>query len=411
MALVVGALPYSQWRRLTPLLDALGWDGRSSDPESFYRAQSQASATKDVRYLLIHARPERCIAQALLEGMDLKTAVSEWETSADALLEFFKRNRSHSVLLDVDAVCEDPQSVLDWLSQNQPQLRESVELAHSKSVKLGNVVDGQLLEANLHLLIATQAVKQSSGIRALLPYYEAGTVPIGQGTYAEPLVDLMSMYEKVKDVKNGRDLKEENDLVIKELFKVQEELERYYLTNKELQEKLDYSTSEMEKFSQDKQKEIAGIRRTLSDKERELSKRSKRLRALERERNELNSALIAIQSSLFWRLTFPLRWLLSKVKRVGRLFRRRGIKRDVRFVQNSELFDAQWYTTQYPDVVNSGLKPEEHYVRHGAFEGRDPSPYFSSKNYLRANPDVAKAGLNPLVHYVRHGKDEGRRVA
>jgi len=73
-----------------------------------------------------------------------------------------------------------------------------------------------------------------------------------------------------------------------------------------------------------------------------------------------------------------------------------------------ELFDADWYLTQNPDVAQAGINPLLHYVRHGAEEGRDPSPFFHSKWYLTQNPDVAQAGTNPLLHYVRHGAEEGR---
>ncbi|UZJ45333.1 hypothetical protein OOT55_04560 [Marinimicrobium sp. C6131] len=443
MALVVGALPHSQWQRLSPLLEAMGWDGRSSEVERWYLSDRSPNGSGDVSYVLLHSRPERCIAQALADGCDMKSAVSAWIASAESLLAFFRHNRSQAALLDVDAVCDSPDEALKWLAQNHAALKTAANSALERSVRVGTVRDGQDLDQNLDLLVAVQAADQSTNIQGLLPYFEAGSVPVGKETYARPLVDLMSTVASIETVKRNsraakeseeqvKSLKDENDLVIKELFKVQEELERYYLKSKDkdaelerlrsengtvkgelvsLKSKLEYTASEMEKFSRDKQKEIAGIRKTLSDKERALSKATKRAQKLERERDELNAALMAVQGSLFWRLTFPLRWVLGKVKRVGGLFRRRGIKKNVKVLQQSELFDGQWYLAQYPDVVQSGLKPEEHYVRHGAFEGRDPGPYFSSKNYLRANPDVAKAGLNPLVHYVLHGKDEGRRVA
>ncbi|ROQ20052.1 hypothetical protein EDC38_0645 [Marinimicrobium koreense] len=454
MALVVGALPHSQWQRLSPLLEAMGWDGRSSDAERWYLGERSPDRSGDVSYVLLHSRPERCIAQALADGNDLKSAVSTWVTSGEALLAFYRNNRSKAVLLDIDAVCGNPDEVLNWLAHNHSALKTAASSARQRSIQVGAIRDGQSLDQNLDLLVAIQAVDQSADVQGLLPYFEAASVPLGQETYARPLVDLMSTVANIESVKRNSkiakesinvsqeqitalekqvgSLKEENDLVVRELFKVQEELERYYLKNKDkdselerlradnktinveltsLKSKLEYTTSEVEKFSRDKQKEIAAIRKTLSEKERALSKATKWAKKLERERDELNTALMAVQGSLFWRLTFPLRWVLGKVKRVGGLFRRRGIKKNVKVLQQSELFDGQWYLAQYPDVVQSGLKPEEHYVRHGAFEGRDPSPYFSSKNYLRANPDVAKAGLNPLVHYVLHGKDEGRRVA
>ncbi len=83
--------------------------------------------------------------------------------------------------------------------------------------------------------------------------------------------------------------------------------------------------------------------------------------------------------------------------------------RDMRLVAASGLFDRGWYLAQNPDVAGAGVTPLKHYLRHGAVEGRDPSPHFDSNWYLQTNPDVANTGVNPLVHYLRHGVREGRR--
>jgi hypothetical protein len=76
----------------------------------------------------------------------------------------------------------------------------------------------------------------------------------------------------------------------------------------------------------------------------------------------------------------------------------------------ARLFEAAWYLVTYPDVAAAGVNPLEHYLRHGAAEGRDPGPLFSTRWYLEAYPDVAAAGVNPLEHYLRRGAAEGRRA-
>ncbi len=72
------------------------------------------------------------------------------------------------------------------------------------------------------------------------------------------------------------------------------------------------------------------------------------------------------------------------------------------------VFDESFYLARNPDVAETGVNPLWHYLEHGAKEGRDPSPFFSSRWYLERNPDVAAAGINPLVHYLRNGEAEGR---
>src|SRR5699024_2363401 len=80
----------------------------------------------------------------------------------------------------------------------------------------------------------------------------------------------------------------------------------------------------------------------------------------------------------------------------------------IKLVRSSKYFDETWYCEQYPDVARLGVDPVEHYLRHGAMMGLDPSKEFSTRRYLEIYSDVAKSGFNPLVHYLVHGESEGR---
>ena len=101
--------------------------------------------------------------------------------------------------------------------------------------------------------------------------------------------------------------------------------------------------------------------------------------------------------------------------RLGRLFgRKRRIKgvreKDVEIVRKSELFDGDWYLESNIDVAQAGFDPVEHYLALGFTERRNPSLAFDSEFYLEQNPDVASAGKNPLLHYLRYGQAEGRAM-
>ncbi len=93
-----------------------------------------------------------------------------------------------------------------------------------------------------------------------------------------------------------------------------------------------------------------------------------------------------------------------------RLSQRRAHRRAVRVLRRSGLFDAGWYLATNPDVAAGGFDPASHYLGHGAAEGRDPGPAFSTRRYYAANPDVEAAGLNALVHFLLHGQYQGRRL-
>jgi hypothetical protein len=86
------------------------------------------------------------------------------------------------------------------------------------------------------------------------------------------------------------------------------------------------------------------------------------------------------------------------------------LRRHIELLTASELFDGNWYLAAYPDVAASGIEPARHYLRHGADEGRDPGPRFSTSKYLECHPDVARAGMNPLLHYLKFGLAERRAI-
>lgn len=87
------------------------------------------------------------------------------------------------------------------------------------------------------------------------------------------------------------------------------------------------------------------------------------------------------------------------------------VKKQIRTIKKSDLFDETWYLYRYPDVAREGIDPVLHYILHGANEGRDPSPEFSTAYYLHFYPDVSNAGINPLIHYIDYGIKEGRNIA
>ena len=75
------------------------------------------------------------------------------------------------------------------------------------------------------------------------------------------------------------------------------------------------------------------------------------------------------------------------------------------------LFDEEWYFSQYPDVLENGMDGWAHYLRYGAYEGRNPNYLFDSAWYISQYPDIAEKRQNPLLHYWRYGAAEGRNPA
>lgn len=81
---------------------------------------------------------------------------------------------------------------------------------------------------------------------------------------------------------------------------------------------------------------------------------------------------------------------------------------EIKLIENSGLFDSEWYLANYPNVAALGIAPVEHYLHIGALTLKNPGPNFDTKHYLKTYPDVMASKINPLIHYITHGTEEGR---
>lgn len=70
-------------------------------------------------------------------------------------------------------------------------------------------------------------------------------------------------------------------------------------------------------------------------------------------------------------------------------------------IENSFLFDEDFYLGSYQDVVDSKLNALSHYLKFGAKENRNPNAYFDGGWYKRKY-DLS-SDVNPLLHYIATG--------
>ena len=127
-----------------------------------------------------------------------------------------------------------------------------------------------------------------------------------------------------------------------------------------------------------------------------------------------------IKSSRSWKFASKVRGLVERIsfirnssganKRnvVGRAKAVFRAQRTVEAIENSGVFDRDWYLSENIDVARTGIDPLLHYVYYGASEGRRASPFFDTAWYLEVNEDVKASGVNPLEHYLVVGAFEGR---
>ena len=96
----------------------------------------------------------------------------------------------------------------------------------------------------------------------------------------------------------------------------------------------------------------------------------------------------------YWALTLQLS---------GRIRQQRAIFR----IRSSGLFDEEYYALWNPEVETDSTDLITHYVFHGAAEGRDPHPLFSTQYYMAEHSAALRVKENPLDHFVRVGRGEG----
>lgn len=248
-------------------------------------------------------------------------------------------------------------------------------------------------------------------------------------------------------------LEEENQLLLEQLHLVQEELEAKFhqVTDQEknienLQNSLQSTNTKLAQSSAQEaaskkeiglfQQRLQKLRGTLEDLERtnrslksDLAEVKNQLAAAKKhqadwehkyrqgERNgtlalaganrrisELSAELNKVTKSRTWRLVNPTTSYRKKFKKIAA----EKLEQQKTEIQNSDLFNEAWYLEKYPDVAEAGINPIEHYLKTGAYEGRNPSETFDTTWYLCYYRDVTESGLNPLMHYLRYGQKEER---
>lgn len=95
--------------------------------------------------------------------------------------------------------------------------------------------------------------------------------------------------------------------------------------------------------------------------------------------------------------------MFKKIKAITRT-----VNSDIRALEDTGLFMPDWYCGQYPEAVDSGLSPIEHFVRVGQKKEYDPNPYFDQQKYLKSSAAARRFDGPAVVHYARHAWKKGR---
>ncbi|MFU1520084.1 hypothetical protein ACM25P_16620 [Vreelandella alkaliphila] len=215
--------------------------------------------------------------------------------------------------------------------------------------------------------------------------------------------DLNSKLEKEKRVLQkevaqlNSDEREGTTLLLQQLHSIQEAYELLYEEKMLVLNKLNNSI-----------KNENELNRSESDNvylKKQLEKRQSEFNTL---RTESEQRIHRLERLVLWLRVHAQRHA-STAYRESRSYKK-ALPKQIAALEASPLFDAEWYSTQYPDIAQANIKPAEHFIKFGAIDGRHPGPLFSTEFYITHYEDVAASGQHPLLHYLRYGKEENREI-
>ncbi|NWO04299.1 MAG: hypothetical protein HLX50_00915 [Alteromonadaceae bacterium] len=412
MSFTAAALPHTGWEQLSTWLERLG--GNIAPMENV-QADSQQRA------LLLYSEPQTALANAMSAGEKPTAAAQTWLESARAMVEHFRHNRKNTLVIAVNTLANEPVQTAERITSawslpqpenlpaigqpphNEPEFQSLAAHMVAADTELTDMA--RRLEA---CALPPENPSPKTGLDADAAYERLKTLQnqpelqravtrleSEKATLERQLAPLKAnaqeQAEALRDSQKAKShLEEENQLLLEQLHIVQEELEKRFNENLQTTEKLKQKQHQLQKQQRHADTEIHASVLALA--------------AAHHRAAGLENELRAVSASKVRKVALKLTGYRDK----NREARKRTLAANRDLVEQSGLFDTNWYLETYPDVAEAGMDPIEHYLKLGALEGRNPSESFSTAWYLTKYRDVATSGLNPLVHYIRHGRDEQR---
>ncbi len=339
-------------------------------------AKQAESKDADKKIVIIYSTPAAVISSGLRSQIEPTEVVAQWCQQAEALVELFKQYQSHCILANLDALKADMTDLVKLVRMNKKEraifnaISTSTADADMYTLSAHYMISNdEQLNRQLNILDActtfNEFAEDTCNIQSILNQQQAEVTSVNQ-----KLADLSNQLTKEKDaltnsLKSAQtDLAnqtEENKQIIKQLHLVQEAFEESILSTNKLKSDI----SALEKQLERSENHQAWLVKELLDS------------------HEVNAKSWSYRSLM---------------------------KKKIKVIKESGLFDETWYLETYPEAAASKINPILHYLLYGAVEGKNPSPEFNTKNYLSIYFDVASHGMNPFIHYINFGKKEGRKA-
>lgn len=239
--------------------------------------------------VVLYRSPSRELADALRAGTPPADALVGWQDSAEALLDIHRKHWERLILVEIR---EEPWTLEPLVLHLSERLARDIprpeQLYDSAGAGLGgNPPQDPLLDLVVLQLLNMRAPK------ALHEELEIASLPLGEKPTAMALIedvynahlnsqDTLEQLGKQVDSQNAElsEVRKENSLVITQLHRAQEELERYLHTNR----KLEQSIVGFRKGRDNRERKISALRRS---REIQLTKAQQLRQALDENRKHV----------------------------------------------------------------------------------------------------------------------------
>lgn len=248
-----------------------GW----SDPKSIYLLDYWHAADPDLQFVFVYDSLWQVLLRAMA-GQQIKPEfltrlINEWKVFYDAVIYFYNRHRGRCLLVHSERVCNFPfefdtelaarlqrplersevfssafksqDPLQNYLAENLVQEQRAWRCVYEELQSLADFPLNQ--EYSVDVFVAWNDFSDlASSVRqktAALSETEATLIEVKEKFHANAACEkeLATLQNKMKEVERFRKgqqapvlhLQEENDLLLQQLHRVQEELERYYLEN------------------------------------------------------------------------------------------------------------------------------------------------------------------------------------
>ncbi|SEG45342.1 hypothetical protein [Billgrantia desiderata] len=283
---------------LTAMRDA-GQPWHEELVDNLAKAKALLQAQPKAHALICYDTPERQIANCIGKDRAPSQALANWMNQVESLLELYREHYQRITLAGQEALNGKPKALFEHLA-----VRSGIALGRVTPEKPEATAEpdpSTQQQSAVNRLLALQALQHPPAQR-LAEELEASSLPLLDSAELFDLLD--STHDILKQVPQGKaeaegedyqelkakleDVQQENDLVIEQLHKTQEELEQYLLGNKR--------GHRVEKLERDIQSK--------NEKLHNFSQKNKQLIAkLKSARQELKD----LRGSKSWKVTAPLR--------------------------------------------------------------------------------------------------------